>query len=129
MNMSRIWGLFQDLIGFLIYYSRVNVGANRVNLAIVSRPIIGICNGSDAFFNIYALANKGTDVEQLSQPINTHFVNIPQVNWMIAGDFNRDPSTITNTVDRELANKIRVVFPTSATQANGGTLDYAITGN
>ncbi len=41
---------------------------------------------------------------------------------MIAGDFNRDPSTITNTVDRELANKIRVVFPTSATQANGGLL-------
>lgn len=48
---------------------------------------------------------------------------------MIAGDFNRDPSTITNTVDRELANKIRVVFPISVTQANGGTIDYAITGN
>ncbi|EAJ1912064.1 toxin [Campylobacter jejuni] len=32
-------------------------------------------------------------------------------------------------MDRELANKIRVVFPTSATQANGGTIDYAITGN
>lgn len=48
---------------------------------------------------------------------------------MIAGDFNRDPSTITNTVDRELANKIRVVFPTSVTQANGETIDYAITGN
>lgn len=48
---------------------------------------------------------------------------------MIAGDFNRDPSTITNTVDRGLTNKIRVVFPTSATQANGGTIDYAITGN
>lgn len=27
---------------------------------------------------------------------------MPQVNWMIAGDFNRDPSTITSTVDREL---------------------------
>lgn len=48
---------------------------------------------------------------------------------MIAGDFNRDPSTITNTVDRGLANKIRVVFPTSATQVNRGALDYAITGN
>lgn len=50
-----------------IYYSRVDVGANRVNLAIVSRmqaeevivlpppttvsrPIIGIRNGNDAFF-------------------------------------------------------------------------------
>lgn len=52
-----------------------------------------------------------------------------QVNWMIAEDFNRDPSTITSTADRELANKIRVVFPTSATQASGRTLDYAITGN
>ncbi|EGN5848336.1 hypothetical protein ISJ28_000853 [Campylobacter jejuni] len=37
----------------LIYYSRVDVGANRVNLAIVSRPIIGIRDGSDTFFNIY----------------------------------------------------------------------------
>lgn len=54
---------------------------------------------------------------------------MPQVNWMIAGDSNRDPSTITSTVDRELANRIRVVFPTSATQASGGTIDYAITGN
>ncbi|EAI2873624.1 hypothetical protein GPD77_02470 [Campylobacter jejuni] len=51
-----------------IYYSRVDVEANRVNLAIVSRPIIGIRDGSDAFFNIYALANEGADVEQLSQP-------------------------------------------------------------
>lgn len=33
---------------------------------------------------------------------------------MIAEDFNRDPSTITSTADRELANRIRVVFPTSA---------------
>lgn len=49
-----------------------------------------------------------------------------QVNWMIAGDFNRDPSTITSTADRELANRIRVVFPTSATQTSGRTLDYAI---
>ncbi|GKY27901.1 hypothetical protein THJ062_11690 [Campylobacter jejuni] len=81
------------------------------------------------FFNIYALANEGTDVGAIITAHNTHFVNIPQVNWMIAGDFNRDPSTITNTVDRELANKIRVVFPTSVTQANGGTIDYAITGN
>lgn len=48
---------------------------------------------------------------------------------MIAEDFNRDPSTITSTADRELANRIRVVFPTSATQTSGGTLDYAITGN
>ncbi len=48
---------------------------------------------------------------------------------MIAGDFNHDPSTITSAVDRELANRIRVVFPTSATQASEGTLDYAITGN
>lgn len=53
---------------------------------------------------------------------------MPQVNWMIAGDFNRDPSTITSTVDRELANRIRVVFPTSATQATGNSnrqQDYA----
>ncbi len=129
-----------------IYYSRVDVGANRVNLAIVSRmqaeevivlpppttvsrPIIGIRNGNDAFFNIHALANGGTDVGAIITAVDAHFANMPQVNWMIAGDFNRDPSTITSTVDRELANRIRVVFPTSATQASGGTLDYAITGN
>ncbi|EEO6977495.1 hypothetical protein G5Z45_000974 [Campylobacter jejuni] len=33
-----------------IYYSHIDVEANRVNLAIVSRPIIGIRDGSDAFF-------------------------------------------------------------------------------
>lgn len=76
-----------------IYYSRVDAGANRVNLIIVSRPIIGIRNGSDAFFNIYALANEETDIGAIITAVDTHFANITQVNWMIAGDFNRDPST------------------------------------
>lgn len=95
----------------------------------VSRPIIGIRNGNDAFFNIHALANGGTDVEAIITAVDTHFANMSQVNWMIAEDFNRDPSIITSTADRELVNRIRVVFPTSATQASGRTLDYAIIGN
>ncbi|SUG29519.1 toxin [Salmonella enterica subsp. arizonae] len=61
-----------------IYFSQLDVFAGRVNLAIVShrradevivlpppstasRPIMGIRIGSDAFFTIHALANRGVD--------------------------------------------------------------------
>ncbi len=79
-----------------IYYSPVDVGANRVNLAIVSRrmaddvivlpppttvsrPIIGIRIGSDVFFSIHALANGGRNA------VFNHFSGRSDINWMILG--------------------------------------------
>lgn len=130
-----------------IYYSRVDVGANRVNLAIVtlrradevfvipppttaSRPIIGIRIGSDAFFNIHALARGGGDAGALITAVDNLLRGRSDVNnWIIAGDFNRDPNTITGLIDPDLARRINIVTQTSATQASGRVLDYAITGN
>lgn len=102
-----------------IYYSRVDVGANRVNLAIVSRqradevivippptvvsrPIIGIRIGNDAFFSIHALANRGVDSTAIVRSVFDHFNQIPEqrdVNWMIVGDFNRIPSLLQSSLE------------------------------
>lgn len=129
-----------------IYYSRVDVGANRVNLAIVSRvradevfvlpppttasrPIIGIRIGNDAFFSIHALARGGNDAGAIVTAVDEFFRNRPEINWMIAGDFNREPSTLLRLVDFDLANRVNIVFPPSFTQRSGGTLDYALTGS
>lgn len=135
-----------------IYYSRVDVGANRVNLAIVSRqradevivlppptvvsrPIIGIRIGNDAFFSVHALANRGIDSTAIVRAVFDHFNNNPEqrgVNWMIVGDFNRVPSTLQRaleTAEPAVARHINIIAPTTPTQQSGGTLDYGIVGN
>ncbi|EKG3605359.1 cytolethal distending toxin subunit B family protein [Campylobacter upsaliensis] len=129
-----------------IYYSRIDVGSNRVNLAIVSRvqadevfvlpppttasrPIIGIRIGNDAFFSIHALARGGNDAGAIITAVDTFFRDRPEINWMIAGDFNRPPDTLLRLVDFDVANHVNIVSPSSFTQVSGGTLDYAVTGN
>ncbi|EPR4192296.1 cytolethal distending toxin subunit B family protein [Campylobacter jejuni] len=129
-----------------IYYSRIDVGANRVNMAIVSRrqadevivlppptvssrPIIGIRIGNDVFFSIHALARGGNDAGAIVTAIDAHFRNMPQINWMIMGDFNRNPRLLAPLLDADLRSRISFVTPSSFTQASGDVLDYAITGN
>lgn len=129
-----------------IYYSPVDTGANRVNLAIVSRmraneviilppptvasrPIIGIRIGNDVFFSIHALANGGVDAPAIVNAVHDHFVGQPEVNWMILGDFNRSPESLRNELRLETRIRITIVAPSAATQRSGGTLDYAIVGN
>lgn len=134
-----------------IYYSNIDVGASRVNLAIVSdrmaeevivvrqdsvapetsRPAIGIRIGNDVFFNIHALANGGGDASALVTAIHDHFINMPNINWMILGDFNRDPANLRSGLPQRVDRNTRIVFPGSATHfsATGGrVLDYAVVG-
>ncbi|TKX31240.1 cytolethal distending toxin subunit B family protein [Campylobacter estrildidarum] len=129
-----------------IYYSRIDVGANRVNMAIVtrtradevivlppptvaSRPIIGIRICNDVFLNIHALARGGNDAGAIVTAVDMHFRNLPDINWMIMGDFNRNPDQLTPLLDPDLRRRIRIVSPPSFTQTSGNTIDYAITGN
>lgn len=129
-----------------IYYAPVDTGANRVNLAIVSRtradeviilppptavsrPIIGIRIMQDAFFSIHALANGGTDSPAIVNSVFNHFRNMPDVNWMIAGDFNRSPQSLRAELRLETRIRANLVFPNAATQRSGGTLDYALVGS
>lgn len=135
-----------------IYYSRVDVGANRVNLAIVSRqradevfvippptvvsrPIIGIRIGQDAFFNAHALANRGVDSTAIVRSVFDFFnqrAALRHTNWLIMGDFNRSPSQLQTSLDSTepgVARHIRIIAPSAPTQQSGGTLDYAVAGN
>ncbi|EJB1612959.1 cytolethal distending toxin subunit B family protein, partial [Salmonella enterica] len=78
-----------------IYYSRIDVGARRVNLAIVSRqradnvyvlrpttvasrPIIGIGLGNDVFLTTHALASGGPDAAAIVRVTN-NFFRTPQM--------------------------------------------------
>ncbi|MFC0309194.1 cytolethal distending toxin subunit B family protein [Gallibacterium trehalosifermentans] len=135
-----------------IYYSRVDVGANRVNLAIVSRqradeviiippptvvsrPIIGIRIGNDAFFSVHALANRGVDSTAIVRAVFDYFNNRPEqrgVNWLIVGDFNRTPANLQSSLESSepgVARHVNIIAPTTPTQQSGGTLDYGIVGN
>lgn len=138
---------------FYIYYSRLDVGANRVNLAIVSRsraedvyvirsgttvltarPAIGIRIGNDAFLSAHALSPRGTDAVSLIQNVYSFFNSDPQrnhISWILAGDFNRSPTNLQaalqpeQTVDRATL----IIAPTEATHRSGNILDYAISHN
>ncbi len=129
-----------------IYYSPVDVGANRVNLAIVSRrmaddvivlpppttvsrPIIGIRIGNDVFFSIHALANGGRDAPAIVNAVFNHFSGRSDINWMILVDFNRSPASLRLELSLETRVRIAIVAPNIATQRSGGILDYAVIGN
>ncbi|MBE8614502.1 cytolethal distending toxin subunit B family protein [Morganella morganii] len=129
-----------------IYFSRVDVGANRVNLAIVSRqraeqvfvirpasvasrPVIGISLVNDVFLTTHALAGGGPDAFATVRNVN-EFFNQPSrlgFNWFLAGDFNRTPDRLENDLVLErLDRSVTVIAPTVATQSSGGILDYAV---
>lgn len=129
-----------------IYFSQTDLGANRVNLAIVSRfmatnvvilpppttasrPIIGIELGNDAFFNTHALANGGTDAPAIINAVYAHYLNNPEITWMIMGDFNRDPEDLRTALRLEPRVRVSFLSPNAPTQRSGGTLDYGVVGN
>ncbi|EAA1980412.1 cytolethal distending toxin subunit B family protein [Salmonella enterica] len=129
-----------------IYFSRVDVGANRVNLAIVSRrradqvfvirpatvasrPVIGISLANDVFLTTHALAGGGPDALAIIRTVNDFF-NQPSrlgYSWFMAGDFNRAPGRLENDLVLErLDRAVTVVAPGVATQSSGGILDYGV---
>lgn len=136
-----------------IYYSRLDVGANRVNLAIVSRyraddvyvigsgtsvltarPAIGIRIGNDVFFSLHALASGGSDAVSLLGHIHSYFNNDEQrrrYNWMAVGDFNRSPNNLQNALRGEpsVDNNTLIIAPTEPTHRSGNILDYAVIHN
>lgn len=132
-----------------IYYSNIDVGARRVNLAIVSRqqaeevfvinqsvvttgftrPAIGIRIGNSAFFNVHALARGGNDAPALVTAVHDHFNGRPDITWLIGGDFNRNPAELQAGLDTRITNNIRILDPRIPTHSGGRTLDYALIGN
>ncbi|MCR6570412.1 cytolethal distending toxin subunit B family protein [Campylobacter insulaenigrae] len=130
-----------------IYYSRIDVGANRVNMAIVSRtradeviviphpsvasarPVIGIRIGNDAFFSVHALASGGADAAAAVTAVDNFFATRAGIDYIIMGDFNREPDLLMRDLDASLRNRLRVVAPPSFTQVTGRrVIDYALTG-
>lgn len=129
-----------------IYFSQTDIGGNRVNLAIVSRnradeiiilppptalsrPIIGIMIGNDAFMNVHALANGGLDAPALINSVVQHFSARMGTNWMIMGDFNRDPDDVRIALSLQTRSRMEFLIPPAPTQRSGGRLDWAVVGS
>ncbi|EGM2645828.1 cytolethal distending toxin S-CDT [Salmonella enterica] len=129
-----------------IYHSAIDVGARRVNLAIVSRqradnvyvlrpttvasrPVIGIGLGNDVFLTAHALASGGPDAAAIVR-VTINFFRQPQMrhlSWFLAGDFNRSPDRLENDLMTEhLERVVAVLAPTEPTQIGGGILDYGV---
>lgn len=133
-----------------VYYAQIDRGANRVNLAIVSRrvadeifllpspstasrPILGIRIGMDAFFSAHALANGGTDAPAIVHAVDDFFrlrrTDLIDTNWIILGDFNRSPASLLATLDLEFRLRARIISVDTITQVSArATLDYAVVG-
>lgn len=135
-----------------IYYARLDVGANRVNLALLSRfraddvfvigsgvpvlqarPAIGIRLRNDVFFSAHALSSGGADAARLVQNVYQFFATPERnhINWMLVGDFNRSPTSLQTALSAEPAvnNNTLIVAPTEPTHRSGNILDYAVIHN
>ncbi|EEE1291057.1 cytolethal distending toxin subunit B family protein [Salmonella enterica subsp. diarizonae] len=129
-----------------IYYSPIDVGARRVNLAIVtrrradnvyvlrpttvaSRPIIGIGLGNDVFLTTHALASGGPDAAAIVR-VTYNFFRTPQMrhlSWLLGGDFNRAPDRLESDLMTEhLERLVTIIAPTEPTQIGGNILDYGV---
>lgn len=149
---EHIWnlGTSQRPSFVYIYYAPTDVGANRVNLALVSRmpadevfllpppttasrPMLGIRINNDAFFSIHALANGGVDASAIVHNIDIFFQSSPTLastNWIIMGDFNREPGELLSSFELALRLRTRIITNSAITQVSARrTLDYAIVGN
>lgn len=129
-----------------IYFSQTDIGANRVNLAIVSRtradeiiilppptavsrPIIGIRIANDAFMNIHALASGGGDSAALINSVADRFRAHPEITWMVMGDFNANPERVQLNLSLQTRARLEFLAPPSSTQRSGGVLDWAVVGS
>ncbi|MEJ7138214.1 cytolethal distending toxin subunit B family protein [Amphibiibacter pelophylacis] len=134
-----------------IYFADIDTGARRVNLALVSnrqaddvfvvppsttvsRPVLGIRIGNDAFLSGHALASGGPDAEAMVESVHDFFQNHPNpqwqaTNWMLLADFNRPPGRLRAELEAPARNHTRVLDPGAPTQRQGNTLDYAVLGN
>ncbi|QIP94543.1 cytolethal distending toxin subunit B family protein [Serratia fonticola] len=142
---------------YYIYFSRVDTGGNRVNLAIVSRqrasrviilgtsvypssghgrPILGIEVGGAYYFSIHATANGGSDSGVIVERVWDYFrSNNNPAQWMISGDFNRSPNgsstSLQGLLDRSyprVSENVTIISQPSPTHINGGNLDYSVVG-
>lgn len=51
------------------------------------------------------------------------------INWMILGDFNREPDDLEVNLTVPVRNASEIIFPAAPTQTSQRTLDYAVAGN
>lgn len=141
-----------------IYFAQWDVGARRVNPAIVTdrpadeivalenpriqngRPVLGVgfnraagVAGRDFFFTLHASATGGADARPLLESIHNHFGRLGDRDsqWMVMGDYNQDPSRLQRRIDDNsaLASSVAIVTQHLApTQRSGGNLDYSVLG-
>lgn len=43
--------------------------------------------------------------------MHNYFIDMSEINWLIAGDFNRDPPILQAGLDTRITNHIRIVVP------------------
>ncbi|WP_051229507.1 cytolethal distending toxin subunit B family protein [Paludibacterium yongneupense] len=136
-----------------IYFLATDVGAHRVNLAIVAdriadevivlpavrpypaRPVLGIRLGHDHFFTTHALRLRSgdNDAGALSNAVDSYFrpQARPQEEWMLLADFNMPPDDLRGQLQDLFPRTLRdtrIVTQPAATQVCGNVLDYALIG-
>lgn len=104
-------GLWQLSSNDYAYITFLNINS-RCNLAVVSRaypdqisvlqsvsnarhrPVLGCLFGNEWVFSIHAMSGSGNDVAGLVTAVSQH---CQQADWVVAGDFNREPQNLQNT--------------------------------
>ncbi len=90
--------------------------------------MLGIRIGNDAFFTAHAIAARNNDAPELVEEVYSFFRDSRDpvhqaLNWMILGDFNREPADLEMNLTVPVRNASEIIFPAAATQTSRRTLD------
>ncbi len=75
------------------------------------------------------MASGGPDAPSLIHRVHDSFIGQGGINWVIGGDFNREPSSLLGALEGGLRNRVSIIAPNAPTQSSGRTLDYLVAGN
>ncbi|HET6708315.1 hypothetical protein [Amycolatopsis sp.] len=129
-----------------ITFMQTDFGANRVNLAIVSRvrprnfivvpaatgfagarPALGVDLNGTVFYTVHALSGGGNDARRLIDNLASEARGRA---WGALGDWNRNPWLLdVGRGPGEISGSRTIIRPNHQTQRSGNELDYMVVGN
>lgn len=147
--LEYLWSYGTDRTDAQVYIYHFSTQPSRVSLAIVSRrradetfvfyprgratrPVIGIRIGSSYYFNMHADPNESEahlQVTEIENYMSERLEDDPNANWIIMGDYNRNPEDLRPLLDPPPPGVERLIVNSGqSTQLSGGELDYAVSG-
>jgi cytolethal distending toxin subunit B len=99
-----------------------------------ARQVLGVRYGTDDYYTYHAGAYRNNEAGMMLQHIYQYYQHTPlgrNYQWMVMGDWNRDPADLRSALIRDynwFQQDVVIYNQARQTQQSGGNLDYAVVG-